>query len=441
MLPALAVGPSLRAQSQLPVETRQDPPAAGAPLEEWDQWTAARTFEAVVNQPWRKTCAKPYQPASLQSLAAEAASQDLNGGPIRTFAEARNVSIAKQVWANGSVWESSPYMGLAPRLLARHLMGSGEVFDDELVSAFAQLPSVQQNELLVSLEPVTPSGSNRCRQLAAQLRGSERRFWTLVPSCDRGADVDEWRTFFTRMSPPEQLAWARTAMRAGRQSYLISNVLGLSKTHPDSWHLEQVAAHGPVVGRSIEAGMSFDDIYEMFGVLDVPSAMAHMELLFCTTWGDAQVRSGRGCEEVLRQWGKRTIFDTPTDLRLVVFRDEPEALRAYEVQHGLAPEPHRSDFGRQWICANREAVQAANAGGVIGQLLEQYQLDAGKFRHRLEMASCFGVAGREVFEGKSGATQAMAHYGLTDKTARYWLDRIEREGRPWRGAPIAFRRP
>jgi hypothetical protein len=439
MLPAPASGSSQPTQPLLPLEARRDPPPVGAPLAVWNHWSAAKTLQAIVNQPWRHDRTTLFQPASLTSLAVAAASQDFNGGPVKTFAEARDVSITEQVWAAGSQLEEDPNLGRVPNLLAQHLMRNGELFDDELVAAFAQLPSDQQTEVLLSLEPATPSGAAHCRHLVAQLPPIAQSFWTLVLSSRREANSDVWRAFFATLSPSEQLARARAAVRAGRPMGLITDALGLAWPHPDAWDLEGAAVRAPVVGRSIEAGMSFDDINEMLGPFETPSAMAHMELLFCTTWAQEQVRGGRACDEVLSQWGRRTMFRTPTDLRLVVFRDEPQALLDYEVQHGLTPEPHRGDFGRQWICAHREAIQAAEAGAPVGQLLVQHQLDGEAFLHRLEMASCCGAAGREVFEGRCVPTQAMANYGLTGKLAMYWLEMYEGDGQFWRDRPAAFR--
>lgn len=427
-------------RSESPRPTNGGPSAESVPLAIWNSRTLTKTFQEVTNQAMKLAALSSQQPADkelernparLSGIASLGVPQWIYSGPIETFAQARESQRREFDAVAHSMFGEMYYLdlGQGPKLLAEHLVTTKAPFDTTLVAAFAKMEPRQQTELLRLLQHETAFGWARCKELMAQLPATEQGPWmVLLLLTPLGSAV--CRTLMGPLSAPERLSLGVNALHAGMSVGEVRDAMRIFDCyHPISWELESLAACMPEVECAIKAGDSFAIINMKFGPFFSAPAIQHIQLLFCTTRATEQVRSGEACDDVLRQWSSSTaIFDHPSDLRFLVFRDDAVALSDYEAQHGLAAEPDCINVGSSSIVALGEASRAASAGVPIDQILQLYQLDDG-FRHRLEMSSCYGVAGRKVFAGTLTPEQALEEFHLRpDGLALDLLETIAQAG-------------
>lgn len=418
-----------------PVPVAGGPSASELPLAVWDQRTLTRTFRAIANEaaPALATAAsqsiasrRARNPGSLREIASLGVPQWTTGGPIVTFDQARasqwpEFDGAYAVFPPGHY----PALGRGPQLLAQHLVKTAAPFDPSLVRAFTKMEPYYQAELLRMLQPHTIQGTKRCEEIMSHLPATRRGPLIAALSPDFRTGWRRCQAMLDSLSQSDRLALAENAVRAGLPLSDIEMLCSFSEHDPDLWDLEYAAVRAPAVAHAISEGMSYEQLEARYGKFYTPTARHYLEMLFCTTVAETKLRGGAGCAEVLESWGPSLIFREAGDLRFVVFRHEPEALQTYEVNQGLRPRLEGAQFGRLWVSVLGEPSDLARAGVPVAQLLRQHQLD-DRFRFKLEMASCYGQAGRNVYSGTCSAAEAMERHQLRSRSALLLLGMAER---------------
>lgn len=294
-----------------------------------------------------------------------------NGRPIKTLAQARNIMPQERVIAIDVGKDALVHGGMVPRLLAKYMVHNKVPFDEELAGATAKLIAI-------------------------------------LPQAARLPILEE-------------------AVGAGLSMASLQKLVALgTHNHPKIWRLEEVAANGATIARSIAAGQSLAQIDRTFGPFYSPVAVSRLYEVFLSSRARPQLERGQQCEAVLVGWNLG-VLSVPSDLRFLAFKNDAEALQAYEARYGLRPEPDRKALmlAEYDICS--KAIMEARAGTPIAQLITrpggQQQL-----RDTLEQSSCLGVAGEKVFRGEISCRQAEIDYGLQLPISRVQLQAARETG-------------
>lgn len=318
------------------------------------------TFKAIENTP-TESC-----PATLQEACAVVLLKACNRDrPIMTLAQARNVMAQEHVIAMANISKNTLVPGgTTPRLFADYMAHNKIPFEAELAGATAEL--------------------------------------------------------LAKLPKPERLPLLDSAVKAGMSMASLESILALgTHFHPEIWRLEEVAANSAAMARNIEAGKSLDQLDEIFGPFYTPVALSRLNNVFLTSRAKPQVYSGRSCDAVQKEWDT-DMLAAASDLRFLVFRNDPAGLQAYEARFGIPAEPVRQEHVIEESDVYSKAVIDAQSGAPIKQLLE-HPLMEQDLRDALEQTSCLGVAGRKVFSGEITCSQAEKDYDIQLPVSRTQL--------------------